>query len=471
MVIVVAGCMGMAYTQLTACAAAIKYIQALGGNGFHVGIFNALPTGMLFMQFVAAYVANQLKYRRQRWFWVSIAQRLMLLPFVIGPYVFPQLGNQFWLWAFLLAWAVNNGLTHFGTPLWLSWMGDYLPKKGLNTFWGVRHLWMQLTAATALLASGLFLLSPESDFQAGYATLVAVATVVGVVDILMFFKVNEPPVTPLPQAGLWEVLSGPFHHRGFRSFIGFTCFWHVSAMIGAPFISLYLFEVVGMSLFQVLLLWTFSWIGGAISSRWLGRLAEEYGNRPVLIICTTLKSINMIALLLTGSGHPWLALLWLAPVFMIDMALNTGIAIANNGFMLKHSPAANRTMFIAAGTAVAGLAGGITSVLCGWYLITMNGWSTTIGPYQLNGFRTLFLVSLLMRLVATVLVKRVHEPTSTRTSRVLTLLIGVDVTRVLRFPVGLYRQRVPEPISGDDPEATNGDASSEEALLPIGRAV
>lgn len=446
--------MGMAYTQLTACAASLKYIQALGGNGFHVGIFNALPTGMLFMQFVAAYVANRLKYRRRWWFWVSITQRLMLLPFVLGPWLLPGLGDRFWLWAFLLAWAINNGLTHFGTPLWLSWMGDYLPKEGLNTFWGMRHLWMQLTAATALLASGLFLLNPDSDFQAGYATLVAVATAVGVIDILMFYKVNEPPVTPLPQAGLWEVLSGPFRHRGFRSFIGFTCFWHISAMVGAPFISLYLFEFVGMSLFQVLLLWTFSWVGGAISSRWLGQLAEAYGNRPVLIICTTLKSINMIALLLVGSGSPWRAFVFLAPVFMVDMALNTGIAIANNGYLLKHSPAANRTMFIASGTAVAGLAGGITSILCGWFLLTSSGWSVTIAGYELDGFRTLFLISLLMRLVAAVLVKRVHEPNATRTSHVVTLLIGVDVSRVLRFPVGLYRKRQPEPAPMEDGDAT-----------------
>ena len=48
----------------------------------------------------------------------------------------------------------------------------------------------------------------------------------------------------LENAGLWEVLSGPFRHEGFRSFINFTCFWHFATMVGAPFISLFLLSAV-----------------------------------------------------------------------------------------------------------------------------------------------------------------------------------------------------------------------------------
>ena len=38
-------------------------------------------------------------------------------------------------------------------------------------------------------------------------------------------------------------------------------------MVGAPFISMYLLEHVGMDLFHVLLLWTISWVGGAVLSQ------------------------------------------------------------------------------------------------------------------------------------------------------------------------------------------------------------
>ena len=53
-------------------------------------------------------------------------------------------------------------MLHFGTPLWLSWMGDYLPHKGLNQFWGLRHSSQQWTAALALLANALFFFKAAS---------------------------------------------------------------------------------------------------------------------------------------------------------------------------------------------------------------------------------------------------------------------------------------------------------------------
>lgn len=437
--IVFAGCLGMAYTQLTTSAASIQFTRELGGTGLHVGILGALPTGMLFMQFVSAWIANGIQYRRPLWFWLTLFQRVLCIPVAAGPWLWPEIPDSVWLWTFLGVFALNQGLIHFTTPLWLSWMGDYLPHKGLNQFWGVRHLWMQVAAAASLLFSGLYLYESDAGVRQGYAMLVLIGAVVGVIDILMFFKVEEPPVTQLPHAGLWEVLSGPFRHEGFRSFIGYSCFWHFAAMVGAPFISLYLLQYVGMSLFQVLILWTFSWLGGALSSKWLGHLAEHYGNRPVLILCTAVKPINMATLLMTPQ-NPTFGLLWLAPLFMIDMALNTGIAIANNGFLMKHSPAANRTMFIAAGTAVAGLVGFVTSVIAGAWLSWMGDWSVMLGDWKFTAFHVLFTISLCLRFVSAGLVNMIKEPETPRAMHVVTLLIGVDPTRVLRYPLGLYRR-------------------------------
>ncbi|MCA8999904.1 MAG: MFS transporter, partial [Planctomycetaceae bacterium] len=331
-VIVIAGCLGMAYTQLTTCPASIEIVRDLGGTGLHVGILGALPTGMLFVQFLAAWLGNKLNYRRPWWFWFSLLQRLLCIPAAVGPWLFPEVPDVIWLWALLLSWAATQGLVHFCNPLWLSWMGDYLPHKGLSHYWGIRHYWMQATAALSLVGASLGLRYLATDIRQGFAGIVLIGCLLGVIDILMFFKVDEPKVTRLPDAGLWEVLSGPFRHPGFRSFIGFTCFWHFAAMMGAPFISLYLLDHIGMSADEVLMLWVFSWVGGAISAKWFGRLAEAHGNRVVLIVCTALKSINMIALMLVPPV-PQLAFWILAPVFMVDMALNSGIAIANNGFM------------------------------------------------------------------------------------------------------------------------------------------
>ncbi|MGE0374768.1 MAG: MFS transporter, partial [Planctomycetaceae bacterium] len=437
-VIIAAGCLGMAYTQLTTSAASIEFVRALGGSGLHIGIFGALPTGMLFLQFLSAVVANRLTYRRRLWFWLTLLQRLIVLPVAAGPWWFPDVPDAIWVWAFLLVTAANQGLIHFTTPLWLSWMGDYLPHSGLNKYWGIRHLWMQVTAALSLLFSGWLLLGTGLSIRTALPLLVGIGSVLGVIDICLFRRIDEPPVTPHPCAGVYELLRGPFRHRDFRSFIRFTSFWHFAAMIGAPFISLFLLDAVGLSIGQVLLLWTFSWLGGAVCSRWLGRLAEDYGNRPVLIACVWLKSTNMIGLLLTPRD-PETAFLLLIPVFMFDAALNAGIVIATNGFLLKNSPAANRTMYIAAGTALAGLIGGVTSVIAGGVLAVLR--SGVVSGYSdpAAGYHLLFAASLAMRLVSAVIVFRVREPATNLRLPTMSSLVGATPSRILRFPVGLYR--------------------------------
>ncbi|WP_437206462.1 MFS transporter [Planctomicrobium sp. SH664] len=431
--IVIGGCLGMAFTQLMNCSASIQYARSLGGNGLHIGLLGALPTGMLFVQFLAAWLGNRLTYRRPVWFWCNIVGRLMCIPAVAGAWLFPEISDNVWLWTLIGVWAVSQAVQHFASPLWLSWMGDYLPHRGLSHYWGVRYLWMQLAAAGSLIIAGYYLRFYASNIRDGFAMIMLVCSLMGVIDILLFLKIKEPPVTRVPDAGLWELLSAPFRHAGFRSFIGFTSFWNLASMIGAPFISMYLLDYVGMSADQLLWLWVFSWVGGALCSTWIGRTAERYGSRFVMILSIALKSINMIALLLVPQ-RPGLVFWLLGPIFMLDMALNTGIAIATNSYLLKNSPTANRTTYIAAGTAVAGLVGGVTSVASGIWLASMTGWQTTISGHLVTGYHVLFLVSILLRFVAVGLVSLIHEPTSTPVWQVFAEWVGIERLRALQAP-------------------------------------
>lgn len=427
----------MAYTQLTLSPAAIEFARALGGNGFHIGFLGAIPAGMLFVQFVSAVVANHLTYRRGLWISISVLQRLILVPAALGPVLAPDVPDTVWLWLFLLLSAANYAMLQFATPLWMSWMGDYLPRRGLSQFWGERHLWMQWAGAAALLGAALLLPSSAHQMRSAFAVLTCVAAVLGVADVLIFFRVEEPPVTKLAETRLFTVLAEPFRNRDFRSFISFMCFWHFAAMTGAPFISLYLLSVVGMSLSQLMLLWVFCWVGGAACAGRIGHMAEKFGHRPILVICTALKSINMLALIAVPLDAN-IAFVWLVPVFVVDSILNAGFAIATNGFMLTRSPKGNRTMFIAAGTALAGLVGGLTSLGCGAALSALESGTVVLG-FHWNAFQMLFAVSVLLRLASVLLAVRIREPQSHGTRHVMVQLIGATPMRMIRYPLGLFR--------------------------------
>ena len=427
--IIVAGCLAAAYTQLTTSPATIEYIRSMGANEFHIGILGALPTLMLFMQFVSAVVVNHLQYRRRLWFWVAITHRLLLLPTALGPWMFPGLSNEFWVWMLLATTALNQGLLHFSSPLWLSWMGDYLPHEGLSSYWGSRQLWMQITAAISLLGAAFLILHSGLSIEISYSVMICIGTGCGVADLLLFRKVFEPPVQQVPSPQLRPVLSEPFRNREFRRYIGFMCFWNFAAMAGAPFISLYLLAEIGMDLYHVLLLWTISWVGGAMLSRTLGRWADSHGSQPVLVMCVALKSSNMLALLLVPHS-PTIAFWILTPCFMLDAVLNAGILIANNGFMIKNSPSENRTMYIAATTAIAGMVGGVTSIVAGAVMQTLSGHHWTFGSWTIGNFQLMFITSIALRWVGLVMTRYVQEPSARHTWDVVQELVSEILDRL-----------------------------------------
>lgn len=420
--IIAAGCLAAVYTQLTTSPATIQYVRSIGANEFHIGILGALPTLMLFMQFVAAVVVNHLKYRRRLWFWAALTHRLLLLPTAVGPWMFPGFSNEFWVWMLLVTTALNQGLLHFSAPLWLSWMGDYLPHEGLSTYWGKRQLWTQVAAAASLFSAAILVLQSGLSIEVSYAVMICAGTLCGVIDLFLFDKVDEPAVQQVPSPRLTQVLAEPFRNREFRRYISFMCFWNFAAMTGAPFIALYLLSEIGMSLYQVLLLSTISWVGGAMFSRTLGRWADAHGSQPVLVMCVALKSSLMIALLAIP-GHLPTAFWILAPTFMLDAALNAGILIANNGFMIKNSPTENRTMYIAATQAVAGIVGGITSILAGWLLHSLAGQHWQIAGWTFGHFQFMFLTSITLRWAAVVMTRYVHEPNARHTWDVVQELV------------------------------------------------
>ncbi|OAI53466.1 hypothetical protein AYO47_00885 [Planctomyces sp. SCGC AG-212-M04] len=409
--IIIAGCLGTAFLQIVTSAAAVQYTRALGGTGLHVGVFNALPTGMLFMQLLAGLAANRLRYRRPLWFGLSLIQRTLLVPVALAPIFWPDVFHTNWVWIFLAANIALHGLAQFGSPLWMSWMGDYLPREGLSDFWGIRQRWMNWTISASLATCALYVLFSGLTIQQSYTHLCVLASIVGVIDLCLFLKVEEPPVNRAAQAGWKQVLLEPFKNSAFKSFIKYACMWHFAAMIGAPFISLYLLQHIGMSLFQVLMLWSVSAIGGALTAASLGRFAEKHGNKPLLTYCTLFKPLNMIVLLL-APRDPNTAFMFLAPAFMIDHALNIGIQIGQEGFLLKQSPSRNRAMFIASGMALAGLVGCVTSVGCGAVLSSMQGWTADIAGFSMNGFHVLFWASGCMRFATLRFVSRIEEPSA-----------------------------------------------------------
>jgi hypothetical protein len=127
--------------------------------------------------------------------------------------------------------SLNHAMLHFSSPLWMSWMGDYLPRDGLNRFWGKRHLWMQWTAALSLLIPAIFLLDGRWSIQPVFAILISVGATFGVADILLS---TESDFGPIPDSIINDVCARLAENKAIRQPLpgAASCTWTDSCLFG-----------------------------------------------------------------------------------------------------------------------------------------------------------------------------------------------------------------------------------------------
>lgn len=427
----------MIFTVGITSPATTKFYLAIGVNEFHFGIILGLPMLMLFMQFVGAAALNQAKRRKPLFIFCLILCRLLYLPIAFLPFL-PGAATSSYIIPTVIALLAISAATHnFVIPYWFSWMADLIPKRIMNRVWGKRQMAMHLSWTLTYLLVTFFLYATRLPATIIFPILTSIAVIAGVSDILLFINVEEPPNETHKNSKPWKDFLAPLQHPLYRRFVAFSCAWSFACIFAASFMLLYGLTVLELEPWKASLIWCLQGVGMAIASGMWGRLADRYGNRPILKICTTLKPMIVIVFFLATPQN----VIWLLPLaFLSDGMLNAGNALATNGYMLSIAPRKNRSMFIAAITGLAGICGGMAAMSAGGMLNAMGDWHGSLLGRQINPFQVIFATSFVLRLLCQPLVRRIQEPGSHHVRQVIGAMMDEWPMWLVRFPVGLYRR-------------------------------
>lgn len=428
-----AGCLAMVYTDLAEGSAQTEFARGLGFSEFQFGILYSIAPAMLVVQFLSAMVNNRLKYKKRLWIGIMVAHRALVVPVALLPWLLPDAGTSVWVWSMVGLLAVGQALGNFGQPMWFAWMGDLLPHRSLGEFWARRRNWLSLANACSMLASaGFFWVVRDWPIQTTYLIVAVVGSAAGIWDILLFLRVPERPGAAIGGTD-WANLTEPFRDGNFRRFVLYSCYWSFAACFCAPFFRLFMLQVWGLPLEVVIFFWFFHQLGGAVFAEQFGRMVDRLGHRPMIVLCTVLKSLIVFGFLALRPGH----FLWLMfPILLLDNMLNTGLMISRNGFMLKQSPRRNRSMFVAAVLAGSGLMGALGSLIAGGLLEHWKGESWEFLGMTWGNFHALFAIGMVVRWLAISAALAIREPQSKAPTQVLFEYVGPSIMRWLRYPLG-----------------------------------
>jgi len=419
---------GAIFFQLSTGPVFASFVRQLGMDETTFGFLAGVTCLFGVFQLVAARLLERRVGARAMMLWSGLICRgiwvvAALLPFLhtLAPRLLPREAIVPTLVVLLIISAVGQAFT---APPFFMWMSALVPERAGPTFWAKRHQVGTIAGIGAVLVGGW--LADQGAWVKSvshgaipplllYSAILFVASLFGIVDIAVFFKVREPLAVPPPEekTPLWESLVIPLRERTVRRYLVFTALAYLGFATTGPMTTLFCLEHLELSRTQTgLLLIIGPAIGIALSAPMWGRIAKAHGTRPMLRFSSLFMVCVPIVWLLATKNNVW----FVGAIIALSGAMVTAYEIANLQFITRACPHLPRPTITALFWLVLGLSFAFGSTMGGWAAHQLEGWHWQIGGFDFVNYQVVFAFSLLPRIAnAFWIAPRLDEPDATPT--------------------------------------------------------
>ena len=408
---------GTSWKNITTGVAMTGYLKELGMSDFLYGIVMALPGVTNSFQFVVSYLVER-KWNREKTFKIAgLIQRLSWIVFGLVPFLIPMSGGALRIWAAALLALLSAIMQPAITMNFMSICADVVPLRIRGEYFALRRKLSTVVALGVGLCVGALMdaLPPFTN----YLIIFAIAGLVGVMDISLFFFMKIPPMKrQVSSESMMGMVGHVFRNRNFMRLCLFSALSYFAIYLSMPYFTVYMNTVLDLSGMQMVTLHELlaSAMSILVVGRW-GRAMDRYGHKPMLMIATVLGAFVPLIWAFARPGQVWVAVLaqllygvqWCA----VDMGMQN--------FYLEQAPQEGRTMYIAVYFLASQLLGiFLGSAAGGWLLNYPLAWLEGMGA-GMTRYGYLFVISFALRLLAACYLPRVKEQGSTPLRRIFHL--------------------------------------------------
>ncbi|WP_333470630.1 MFS transporter [Microcoleus sp. herbarium12] len=386
----------------------------LGASSVEIGILSAIPMVVNFLQPLGAYIADRTTSRH--WYNLGIfgVSRLLWLVLVVaiiwGPG--PADSHQLLQWTLATVLAANV-LGAFANSNWFSWMAAVVPHRLRGRYFGFRNSATSLISLLGVPLMGLCVSAWGADRISGYGIVLFVGVLAGMISLgCQFWMVDVNPLAYRKDAESDRVpekkeskqttdfVPSVLKDSNFLIFIVYFSVWTFAVNLCAPFFNIYLLKDLSLDVSLVTVYNSLSSGANLLLLMFWGRLADRWGNRPLLISVGLIVAITPLLWLGTGN-YPFAVWVWLPLLHLLGGTTLGAIALCTNNIQMEIAPIEQPSTYFAIAAAVSGVAGGLGTT-AGGFLAELPGMS----------LGALFALSAAVRLVGLLPLILVKEPRS-----------------------------------------------------------
>jgi hypothetical protein len=313
------------------------------------------------------------------------------------------------IWIFLGILLTAQTLLQASISPWNDWIADLVPDEMRGRYFGLRNALCGAAGMLSTLAVGrgfdaLKLRAPAGSLAA-FTPFFLAAAALALVSAWVTLRMWDPPLSENRALARGWLLR-PFRHEPFRTLMRFHVLWSCACSVSGPFYGAHMIRNLHMSMSGI------AWYGvlagsvGLLAHPLWGRIADRYGNRPVLVC--NLAVVAFLPLFWFFAAPDRLAAIWIDALFTGLCWPGLNLALFN--LVLGTAPAEERQGFLATQGVLVGAVHFAAATVGGFLAQAWAGFHFQAGPIPLVNYHLLFGFSVLARLALIPLAAGLHEP-------------------------------------------------------------
>ena len=239
----------------------------------------------------------------------------------------------------------------------------------------------------------------------GFGLLQVCAGLAGVAGFLLLRRQPDPGHCTPPPEWSFRYVVRPLRDERFRRLVVFNLLWLFGMTVCTPFLNAHLLKNTHWDFKSLAVLGLLSSLAAIAMNPVWGRLADRHGYKPVLEWC----SFGLLLIPLLYALCPW-GVRW--PIYASSLLAGvflSGFRLALFSLTLEGLPVEARAMGSAVMAGVAGPAVFLSGATSGWVADALSAVHWRFGGLEVANYQLLFAASMLLRLPALLLLKRIHQ--------------------------------------------------------------
>ncbi len=368
----------------------VAFALALGASNVVIGLLGAMPWLASLLTQIPGSELVQHYARKKVYIFFALLGRLFWIPILLAPFIFEK--PILMIIIFYLLVKLGETITE---PAYATMLADMIPTKNFGEFNSKRYRLISTFGMISLVLGGLWLKQFPKESPTGFAIMFAFGAALAIIATVLMTKLKEPAYKDHNHHSIKEFLTLDGH---MSKLVLFSVTFYFAYMLASPFFAVYMLKNLQMNYLFYGIATAAAIVAQIIMSRYVGRLTDKFGDKPIAILGHIGTAFVPILFLIITKTNIWLII----PVQIFSGLVWSAADISRYNLMIRSADPQKRAMQIAEYNLYSSIALIIAPIT--------GGWLTEHVVWLLTGIPLIFVISSVLRLLSSLLLFRVQEP-------------------------------------------------------------